>query len=104
MGLRWLAGLFGVDTPGPVISFMPVIMIGVLFGLAMDYQVFIVSRVREEFVHGRHATSATIEGLTHGSRVVTAAAVIMVGVFAGFILAPSPIIKTMGFGLALGVS
>jgi len=99
----WAASLVGVDSPGPLVSFLPIIMMGVLFGLAMDYEVFIVSRVREEFVHGRHATDATIQGIGHGARVVTAAALIMASVFAGFILVHDPIIKAIGFGLTIGV-
>jgi RND superfamily putative drug exporter len=99
----WGASLLGVDSPGPLVSFLPIIMMGILFGLAMDYEVFIVSRVREEFVHGRHATEATIEGVGHGARVVTAAALIMAAVFAGFMFADDPIIKTIGFGLTIGV-
>ncbi|GAA2829164.1 MMPL family transporter [Kribbella solani] len=98
-----LAKLFGVDSPGPLVSFLPIIMMGILFGLAMDYEVFIVSRVREEFVHGRHANDATVQGLGHGARVVTAAALIMASVFAGFILVHDPIIKAIGFGLTIGV-
>ena len=101
--LGWGADLLGVDSPGPLVSFLPIIMLGVLFGLAMDYEVFIVSRVREEFVHGKHATEATIEGLGHGARVVTAAALIMASVFAGFIMVHDPIIKAIGFGLTIGV-
>jgi putative drug exporter of the RND superfamily len=99
----WGASLLGVDSPGPLVSFLPIIMMGVLFGLAMDYEVFIVSRVREEFVHGKQATEATIAGVGHGARVVTAAALIMAAVFAGFILVEDPIIKTIGFGLTIGV-
>jgi len=99
----WGASLLGVDQPGPLVSFLPIIMMGILFGLAMDYEVFIVSRVREEFVHGKHATEATIQGVGHGARVVTAAALIMAAVFAGFILVEDPIIKTIGFGLTIGV-
>lgn len=99
----WGASLLGVDSPGPLVSFLPIIMMGVLFGLAMDYEVFIVSRVREEFVHGKQATEATIAGVGHGARVVTAAALIMAAVFAGFILVDDPIIKTIGFGLTIGV-
>ncbi|QNE20767.1 MMPL family transporter [Kribbella qitaiheensis] len=99
----WGASLLGVDSPGPLVSFLPIIMMGILFGLAMDYEVFIVSRVREEFVHGRPATEATIEGVGHGARVVTAAALIMAAVFAGFMFAEDPIIKTIGFGLTIGV-
>ncbi|GAA0585156.1 MMPL family transporter [Kribbella sandramycini] len=98
-----LASLFGIDNPGPMVSFLPIIMMGILFGLAMDYEVFIVSRVREEFVHGKEATAATVEGLGHGARVVTAAALIMASVFAGFILVHDPIIKAIGFGLTIGV-
>ncbi|HWJ85978.1 MAG TPA: MMPL family transporter, partial [Cellulomonas sp.] len=82
----WAGALFGIDNPGPLVSFQPIILIGILFGLAMDYEVFIVSRVREEFTHGSHATQATIVGVGHGARVVTAAALIMASVFAGFIL------------------
>ncbi|WP_028045211.1 MMPL family transporter [Cellulomonas sp. URHE0023] len=99
----WAGALFGIDNPGPLVSFLPIIMIGILFGLAMDYEVFIVSRVREEFVHGSHATEATIEGVGHGARVVTAAALIMASVFGGFALVDDPTIKAIGFGLAVGV-
>jgi putative drug exporter of the RND superfamily len=99
----WGSSLFGVDRPGPLVCFLPIIMMGVLFGLAMDYEVFIVSRVREEFVHGLGPTAATVEGVGHGARVVTAAALIMSAVFGGFILVEDPIIKTIGFGLAIGV-
>ncbi|WP_350275953.1 MMPL family transporter [Kribbella sp. HUAS MG21] len=98
-----LASLVGLDSPGPLVSFLPIIMMGILFGLAMDYEVFIVSRVREEFVHGLHANDATVQGLGHGARVVTAAALIMASVFAGFILVEDPIIKAIGFGLTIGV-
>ncbi|MFC0623837.1 MMPL family transporter [Kribbella deserti] len=99
----WGAELLGVDHPGPMVSFLPIIMMGILFGLAMDYEVFIVSRVREEFVHGLHAREATIAGVGHGARVVTAAALIMAAVFAGFIFVHDPVIKTIGFGLTIGV-
>jgi RND superfamily putative drug exporter len=99
----WGSSLFGVDRPGPLVSFLPIIMLGILFGLAMDYEVFIVSRVREEFVHGLSPRAATIEGVGHGARVVTAAALIMSAVFGGFVLVDDPIIKTIGFGLAVGV-
>ncbi|AWS44671.1 MMPL family transporter [Streptosporangium sp. 'caverna'] len=99
----WLAGLLGLDTPGPLVSFLPILLIGILFGLAMDYQVFLVSRMREDFVHGNTAEQATISGMGHGARVVTAAALIMTSVFAGFVLLDDPIIKSMGFALAIGV-
>jgi putative drug exporter of the RND superfamily len=99
-----LAGLVGLDTPGPLISFLPILLIGILFGLAMDYEVFLVSRMREDFVHGATAQEATVSGMGHGARVVTAAALIMTSVFAGFILLDDPVIKSMGFALAIGVA
>jgi RND superfamily putative drug exporter len=98
-----LADLVGLDPPGPLVSFLPIILIGILFGLAMDYEVFLVSRMREDFVHGDPARQATINGMGHGARVVTAAALIMTSVFAGFMLVDDPIIKSMGFALAVGV-
>ncbi|MFC4056894.1 MMPL family transporter [Planomonospora corallina] len=99
-----LAGLVGLDTPGPLVSFLPILLIGILFGLAMDYQVFLVSRMREDFVHGDTARQATVNGMGHGGRVVTAAALIMISVFGGFVFMDDPIIKSMGFALALGVA
>jgi RND superfamily putative drug exporter len=99
-----LAGLVGLDTPGPLISFLPILLIGILFGLAMDYEVFLVSRMREDFVHGAGPQEATVSGMGHGARVVTAAALIMTSVFAGFILLDDPVIKSMGFALAIGVA
>lgn len=100
----WLSGLFGVESTGPVISLLPIFLIGVLFGLAMDYEVFLVTRMREEYVHGASADEAVVGGMRHGTRVVTAAALIMISVFAGFILSSESIIKTMGFALAFGVA
>src|SRR5664279_4329118 len=99
----WLSAIFGVDTPAPIISFLPILMIGVLFGLAMDYQVFMVSGMREAYVHGADAKRAVVSGFTAGSRVVTAAGIIMASVFSGFILAPDTIIASVGFALAVGV-
>lgn len=99
----WLAGLIGVDTPGPLISFLPILLTGILFGLAMDYQVFLVSRMREDYVHGDTAQQATLNGMGHGARVVTAAAIIMASVFGGFVLIDDPVIKSIGFALAIGV-
>lgn len=97
-------GLFGlVDDPQPLLSFLPIMLIGLTFGLAMDYQVFLVTRMREGFVHGKTAGNATSNGFKHGARVVTAAALIMISVFAAFMLMDEPFIKTMGFALAAGV-
>ncbi|QKG18853.1 MMPL family transporter [Actinomadura verrucosospora] len=100
----WLSGLFGVDTTGPIMSMMPIFMIGVVFGLAMDYQVFLVTRMREEHVHGASPGEAVVTGFRHGARVVTAAAVIMIAVFAGFLSSSESMIKMMGFALAAGVA
>jgi RND superfamily putative drug exporter len=100
----WLAGVLGIATTGPVISIMPIFLIGILFGLAMDYEVFLVTRAREEYVHGAAPDDAIVTGMRHGARVVTAAALIMMSVFAGFILADDAIIKSIGFALAFGVA
>ncbi|MEV1330729.1 MMPL family transporter [Micromonospora costi] len=100
-----LADLVGLETPGPLISFLPILLIGILFGLAMDYEVFLVSRMREDFVHGDTARQATINGMGHGARVVTAAALIMISVFGGFVFfLDDPVIKSIGFALAVGVA
>lgn len=99
----WLGSVFGVHDPGPVLSFLPVILIGVLFGLAMDYQLFLVSGMREAYVHGASAKVAVQQGFHAGRSVVVAAALIMVSVFAGFVFADSGMIKSVGFGLAFGV-
>ncbi|WP_221328999.1 MMPL family transporter [Actinoplanes sp. L3-i22] len=99
-----LAGLIGLESTGPIVSVMPIFLIGILFGLAMDYEVFLVTRTREEFVHGAGPDEAVVAGMRHGARVVTAAALIMMSVFAGFILADDTIIKSLGFALAFGVA
>jgi RND superfamily putative drug exporter len=99
----WGSGLIGLHGTGPLVSFLPILLIGILFGLAMDYEVFLVSRMREDFVHGDTARQATVNGMGHGARVVTAAALIMTSVFGGFVLLDDPVIKSMGFALAVGV-
>ncbi|MFG3497901.1 MMPL family transporter [Streptomyces sp. NPDC047928] len=99
----WLGSLFGVEQTGPVMSMMPIFMVGVVFGLAMDYEVFLVTRMREAFVHGERPGQAIVTGFRHGARVVTAAAVIMIAVFAGFIGASEQMVKMIGFGLATAV-
>jgi uncharacterized membrane protein YdfJ with MMPL/SSD domain len=98
-----LADLFGVARPGPIVSFLPVLLIGILFGLAMDYEVFLVSRIREAYVRSGDARESVVTGYGHSGRVVTAAAVIMTGVFAAFLLDPDPVIKSIGLSLAIGV-
>ena len=99
-----LAKLLGVEATGPIVSIMPIFLIGILFGLAMDYEVFLVTRTREEYVRGADPDQAVVAGLRHGARVITAAALIMISVFAGFILADDSIIKSLGFALAFGVA
>ncbi|MFB8277404.1 MMPL family transporter [Nocardia colli] len=99
----WLANLIGVQQTGPVMSMMPIFLIGVVFGLAMDYEVFLVTRMREAFAHGESAREAIVTGFRHSARVVTAAAAIMIAVFAGFVGGGEPMIKMMGLGLASAV-
>jgi RND superfamily putative drug exporter len=99
----WLADLFGVNQTSPIVSVLPIFMIGVVFGLAMDYEVFLVTRMREAYVHGAEPTEAVIAGFRHSARVVTAAAVIMISVFAGFLLDDVALIKSIGLGLAAAV-
>ncbi|GAA2146273.1 MMPL family transporter [Glycomyces algeriensis] len=99
----WGAELFNVDQPGPIMSMMPILMIGLVFGLAMDYQIFLVTRVREAYVHGADPKRAIVEGYGHSSRVVVAAALIMISVFAAFIFSGEALIASMGFALAAAV-
>lgn len=97
-------GWFGItDAPGPIVSFIPIIAIGVLFGLAMDYEFFLVSGIHESYARGKDAKKAVVDGFGLGSKVVTAAAIIMVAVFAGFITNHQVTIQAIGFGLALGI-
>jgi len=99
----WLAPVFGVHDPGPILSFLPILMVGVLFGLAMDYQLFLVSGMRESFAHGAPARLAVQRGVHAGRTVVIAAALIMTAVFSGFVFSNSVMIQSIGLGLALGV-
>ncbi|NGO43014.1 MMPL family transporter [Streptomyces ureilyticus] len=100
----WLAGVLGVPSSGPVVSFLPIILIGVLFGLAMDYEVFMVSGMREEWAHTGRARQSVVDGARHSARVVTAAALIMFTVFAGFFPLDDALIKPIAFALAVGVA
>ncbi len=99
----WLAGLFGVEQIGPILSFLPIFMIGVVFGLAMDYEFFLVTRMREEYVHGAGPKDAVVRGLGFSGKIVTAAAIIMISVFLGFVTDDNPIVKSISFALAAGV-
>ena len=96
-------GAFGLMEGQPLVSFMPIFVIGVVFGLAMDYQVFLVTRMREGYVHGLSPAEAIVDGFRNSARVVAAAAVIMTSVFAAFMLIDDPIIRSMGFALAVAV-
>jgi putative drug exporter of the RND superfamily len=98
-----LSNVLGVARTGSVISFLPIILMGVLFGLAMDYEVFLVSRIRESYVHQGDPHQAIESGFVSASRVVVAAAVIMFAVFAAFVPEGSAVIKPIAFSLAIGV-
>ncbi|MFZ1360616.1 MAG: MMPL family transporter [Candidatus Saccharimonadales bacterium] len=97
-------GWFGIaETPGPLVSFIPIIAIGILFGLAMDYEFFLVSSMHEAYQRSHNAKEAVVSGFALGSKVVTAAGVIMVTVFAGFVSNHDATIQSIGFGLAFGI-
>ncbi|MFF9780031.1 MMPL family transporter [Streptomyces sp. NPDC013978] len=99
----WLQSLIGLDATAPVVSLLPIIITGVLYGLAMDYQMFLVTSIREAHVHGATAVNATVTGFARAGSVVLAAATIMVSVFAGFVFNAQPMIKQAGFALAAGI-
>ncbi|MDS9201578.1 MMPL family transporter, partial [Streptococcus pneumoniae] len=99
----WLGSLFGIDTGGPLLSFIPIMVTGILYGLAMDYQVFLVSSMREAYIHGEKGDGAIVSGYKTASKVVVAAALIMVSVFSGFIFTDDIMIKQIGFALAFGI-
>lgn len=99
----WLGNIFDVHTPGPILSFLPILLTGILFGLAMDYQVFLVSAMREAHAHGAPPVRAVRRGFRASGPVVTAAALIMASVFAGFVFSHLTMVRPLGFGLAIGV-
>ena len=99
----WLGQLFDIHDPAPILSFLPTILIGILFGLAMDYQLFLASGMREAFVHGKTAKESINFGIHLSRAVVVAAAIIMISVFGGFIFSHTTMIRPVGFGLAVGV-
>jgi putative drug exporter of the RND superfamily len=99
----WAQGLVGAASTGPVISFLPIILIAVLFGLAMDYEVFMVSRIREAYLETDDPSGAVVRGGRQATRIVTAAALIMFSVFASFVRTPDATLKTIAFGLGVGV-
>lgn len=99
----WLGGLFGLENTGPVLNFLPTLLVGILFGLAMDYMLFIGTGMREAYVHGSPSRLAVVQGFRAGRSVVTAAAIIMISVFGGFVFSHSVMISSIGFALAFGV-
>ena len=99
----WAASVFGVHDPAPLLAFLPILLTGILFGLAMDYQLFMTTGMREAYVHGMPAREAVVAGVRHGRTVVTAAAIIMASVFGGFIFSHLAMVRAIGFGLAVGV-
>ncbi|MDR2566185.1 MAG: MMPL family transporter [Bifidobacteriaceae bacterium] len=99
----WAKDVIRLNAPGPVLNFLPVILAGVLFGLAMDYQIFLAAGMREAYVHGDPPRLAVAHGFRAGRAVVVAAGLIMVAIFGSFALADSAMVKAFGFALALGV-
>jgi putative drug exporter of the RND superfamily len=99
----WGAGLFGLDGPVPVVSMVPMIMFAVLFGLSMDYEVFLLSRTREEYLRTGDNTGSVVAGISTTARVITSAALIMIVVFVGFAMGDNIIIQQIGLGLAVAV-
>jgi len=99
----WGRALFGVDEAVPIVSFLPMMLFAILFGLSMDYEVFLLSRIREEYLARRDNDSAVIEGIAATARVITSAALIMISVFAAFALSNDPTVKMFGLGLATAV-
>lgn len=95
--------VFGFATSSPVLNFLPILSVGILFGLAMDYEIFLVSRMREEYTRSNNARKAVMAGIRESGGVVTAAGLIMVAVFGGFMMAPDPMTKVIGLALTFGV-
>jgi putative drug exporter of the RND superfamily len=100
---QWGAGLIGVEEALPIISFLPMFMFAILFGLSMDYEVFLLSRIREEYLHSGNNTASVATGISHTARVITAAAIIMVSVFGSFAFNGDPTVKMFGIGLAVAI-
>ena len=99
----WLKGVVGLQQTTPIVSFLPIIMFAILFGLSMDYEVFILSRIHEDYSRTGDARPAVLSGLTASARVITAAALIMISVFASFVLGDDATIKMFGVGLGAAV-
>ena len=99
----WGKGLIGLESTVPIVPFIPMFMFAVLFGLSMDYEVFLLSRVREEYLATGDNDASVIRGISSTARVITSAALIMISVFLGFVLGEDPAIKMLGLGLATAI-
>ncbi|WP_406386353.1 MMPL family transporter [Streptomyces sp. NBC_01618] len=99
----WAVDVLGVSAPGLIVNLLPVIIIGLVFGLAMDYEVFLVSRMREDYVRHGRPREAVVKGFAHSARVVTAAVLITISVFSGFVLSESTMLQAFGLSLAAAV-
>ena len=103
-GLSIVGLLIGLDEAVPIASFVPMMMFAILFGLSMDYEVFILTRIREEYHRGHSNIHSVVEGLGGTAKVITAAALIMISVFLGFVASDDTVVKMMGVGLATAVA
>ncbi len=100
----WAKGLIGLESTIPIVSFVPMMMFAVLFGLSMDYQVFLLTRIREEYDQQHETRKAVVTGVATTARVITSAALIMISVFLSFVANPVPEVKMFGLGLAVAVA
>src|SRR6476659_8728780 len=100
----WGAGLIGLESTVPILSFIPLFMFAIRFGLSMDYEVFLLSRIREEYARTGDNDEAVLRGLAGTARTITSAALIMVAVFGGFAFGQDPLAKMMGIGLAMAIA
>jgi RND superfamily putative drug exporter len=99
----WGAGLLGIESGVPIVSFVPMFMFAILFGLSMDYNVFLQSRIREEYHRGAGPRQSVIDGVARVARIILAAGAIMTAVFLGFVSDPDVVVKTIGLGLASAI-
>jgi putative drug exporter of the RND superfamily len=99
----WGKSLIGLESTVPIVAFIPIFMFAILFGLSMDYEVFLLSRVREEYLRTGDSDSSVLHGIASTARVITSAALIMISVFAGFVLGDDPGVKMIGIGLATAI-
>jgi RND superfamily putative drug exporter len=100
---QWGGSIVGIEEALPIVSFLPMFMFAILFGLSMDYEVFLMSRVREEYLRTGDNTASVASGISHTARVITAAAIIMVSVFGSFAMNQDPTVKMFGIGLAVAI-